>query len=81
MKTALRNRQWRLFFAVRHKPSSLTAQTFDNLPYAVFLQIKTVKKKEIENSISNSDVNARCAYTSRVVEVTGLAPVYQRKTT
>lgn len=80
MKTALRNRQWRLFFAVRHKPSSLTAQTFDNLPYAVFLPIKTVKK-EIENSISNSDANAGCAYTSRVVEVTGLAPVYQRKTT
>ena len=77
--TVLRNCQWRLFFAVRHKSSSLAAQTFDNLPYAVFLQIKTVKK-EIENSISNSDANAVCAYTSRVVEVTGLAPVYQRKT-
>ena len=36
------------------------------------------KEKETDNSVSNSE---GCAYTPEMVEVTGLAPVYQRKTT
>lgn len=38
-------------------------------------------EKETDKAVSNSDINAECAYTSRLVEVTGIAPVYQRKTT
>ena len=37
-------------------------------------------EKETDKAVSNSDVNAECAYTSRLVEVTRLALVYQRKT-
>ena len=33
------------------------------------------KEKEVENSTSNSDVNAGCAYTSRVVEMMGIEPI------
>lgn len=33
------------------------------------------KEKEVDISTSNSDVNAGCAYTSRVVEMTGIEPV------
>ncbi len=33
-----------------------------------------VKEKEVDISTSNSDVNAGCAYTSRVVDESGLAP-------
>ncbi len=32
------------------------------------------KEKEVDISTSNSDVNAGCAYTSRVVDESGLAP-------
>ncbi|MDE6868359.1 MAG: recombinase family protein, partial [Clostridia bacterium] len=35
----------------------------------------SAKEKEVENSTSNSDINAGCAYTSRVVEMTGIEPV------
>ena len=31
----------------------------------------SAKEKETANAISNSDVNAECAYTSRVVEMMG----------
>ena len=34
----------------------------------------STKEKEVENSTSNSDINAGCAYTSRVVDESGLAP-------
>lgn len=34
----------------------------------------SAKEKEVDISTSNSDVNAECAYTSRVVEQRGLAP-------
>lgn len=33
-----------------------------------------VKEKETDNAVSNSDVNAGCAYTSRLVEMIGLEP-------
>ncbi len=35
----------------------------------------SVKEKEVDISTSNSDVNAGCAYTSRVVEIVGLEPM------
>ncbi len=35
----------------------------------------SAKEKEVDISTSNSDVNAGCAYTSRVVEMTGIEPV------
>ena len=34
----------------------------------------SAKEKEVDISTSNSDVNAECAYTSRVVEVRGVEP-------
>lgn len=34
-------------------------------------------EKETDKAVSNSDVNAECAYTSRLVEMTGIAPVYR----
>lgn len=34
----------------------------------------SAKEKEVDISTSNSDVNAGCAYTSRVVDESGLAP-------
>ncbi len=36
------------------------------------------KEKEVDISTSNSDVNAGCAYTSRMVGTTGLEPVTSR---
>ena len=35
----------------------------------------SAKEKEVDISTSNSDVNAECAYTSRVVEVMGIEPI------
>lgn len=35
-------------------------------------------EKETDKAVSNSDINAECAYTSRLVEVRGLAPLYRR---
>ncbi len=33
------------------------------------------KEKEVDISTSNSDVNAGCAYTSRLVEIRGVEPL------
>ena len=35
----------------------------------------SAKEKEVDISTSNSDVNAGCAYTSRVVEIRGFEPL------
>lgn len=35
---------------------------------------KSAKEKEVENSTSNSDINAGCAYMYRLVDESGLAP-------
>lgn len=32
-------------------------------------------EKETDKSVSNSDINAECAYTSRLVEIRGLEPL------
>ena len=33
-----------------------------------------LKEKETDKAVSNSDINAECAYTSRLVEVRGVEP-------
>ena len=32
-------------------------------------------EKETDKAVSNSDINAECAYTSRLVETRGLEPL------